>query len=156
MSRKPIAVCTILILTLIFMAGAIPVGAVCGDVNGSGIINIQDVGYLIKYLYLEGPPPPNPQDADIDGSGAMNLLDITKLINFLYRGGPQPTCAPQKHIFYVTSGDGLVKIFSAEDRAFIDSLVLTPDGVVENVIGGNRMLAIWRSDGSRIFDLQTQ
>ena len=72
-----------------------------------------------------------------------------------------PTCPKkppqaQEHLFYVTSGDGLVKIFSAEERAFIDSLVLTPNGVIEDVIGGNKMLAIWRSDGSRIFDLQTQ
>jgi len=104
MSRKPIAICTILILTLISMAGAIPVGAVCGDIDGNGNINIQDIGYLIRYVYKAGPPPPNPQDADIDGSGAVNILDITRLLNFLYRGGPQPTCAPPPFDFPNTPG----------------------------------------------------
>jgi hypothetical protein len=94
MNRKITAVYGILVLTLIFMAGAIPVGAVCGDVNGNGNINIQDIGYLIQYIYKAGPPPPNPQDADIDGSGTFNIVDVTRLLNFLYRGGPQPTCAP--------------------------------------------------------------
>ncbi|MEW5924400.1 MAG: S8 family serine peptidase, partial [Candidatus Zixiibacteriota bacterium] len=64
----------------------------CGDVDGSGLINLLDVTYLIKYIYKGGPLPLPPQSADADGDGSTNILDIIYLIRYLYKGGPLPVC----------------------------------------------------------------
>jgi hypothetical protein len=65
---------------------------VCGDANGSGIVNIQDITYLINYLYKSGPKPKPLPAGDATGNGIINIQDITHLINFLYKGGPAPIC----------------------------------------------------------------
>ncbi|HDL03380.1 MAG TPA: hypothetical protein ENH25_04525, partial [candidate division Zixibacteria bacterium] len=64
----------------------------CGDVNGSGTINILDVTSIINYLYKGGPAPVPPQSADVNKSGSINILDVTHIINYLYKGGPPPDC----------------------------------------------------------------
>ncbi|UCD94271.1 MAG: hypothetical protein JSU69_10985 [Candidatus Zixiibacteriota bacterium] len=67
-------------------------GFVCGDADGSKMINLLDVTYLINYLYKNGPAPDPEEAADADGSGTLNLLDATHLINYLYKNGPDPVC----------------------------------------------------------------
>lgn len=65
---------------------------ICGDANGNGIVNIQDVTTLINFLY-KGGPAPNPLEAgDANGNGILNIQDVTYLVNFLYKEGPQPLC----------------------------------------------------------------
>jgi hypothetical protein len=73
---------------------AITVGPayVCGDANGSGVVNIQDVTYVINFLYKGGPAPSPLEAGDANGSGVTNIQDVTHLINFLYKGGPAPIC----------------------------------------------------------------
>jgi glucose/arabinose dehydrogenase len=66
--------------------------AVCGDVNGSGGLNLLDATYLINYLYKGGPAPEPAGSGDVNASGSINLLDATYLINHLYKGGPAPIC----------------------------------------------------------------
>jgi Dockerin type I domain len=61
-----------------------------GDANDNGIINIQDITFLISYLYKGGPPPIPVGAGDANCSGIVNIQDITYLINFLYKGGPLP------------------------------------------------------------------
>jgi hypothetical protein len=63
-----------------------------GDANNNGTVNIQDITYLINYLYKGGPQPPCLEEGDANGSGLTNIQDITYLINFLYKGGPAPKC----------------------------------------------------------------
>jgi hypothetical protein len=60
------------------LMGAFSAGCedICGDADGSGDINIQDITYLINYLYKNGPPPVN----------------LSYLVNYLYREGPDPNC----------------------------------------------------------------
>lgn len=65
---------------------------ICGDVNGSGNVNLLDVTYLLNYLYKEGPDPDPYAAADVNASGGVNLLDVTYLINYLYKDGPLPNC----------------------------------------------------------------
>ena len=65
---------------------------ICGDVNRSGLVNIQDITGLINFLYKGGPAPNPPQSGDVNNSGLTNIQDITYLINFLYKGGPAPHC----------------------------------------------------------------
>jgi hypothetical protein len=65
----------------------------CGDVNNSGVVNIQDITYLISYLYKGGPAPvPYWKAGDVNNSGVVNIQDITYLISYLYKGGPAPHC----------------------------------------------------------------
>lgn len=65
---------------------------ICGDADGSGLVNILDVTRLINYLYKGGPAPDPLEGGDSNGSGQLNILDVTYLINFLYKGGPDPIC----------------------------------------------------------------
>ena len=62
----------------------------CGDVMTSGFVDIDDIVYLIGYIYQEGPAPDPLWVADIDCDGLINLLDITLMINYIFRGGPEP------------------------------------------------------------------
>jgi len=64
----------------------------CGDVDGSGSVNILDITALISYLYKDGDMPGDPRAADVDNNCAINILDITSLITFLYKDGDPPTC----------------------------------------------------------------
>ncbi len=71
---------------------------VCGDVDGSGAIDVGDLTYLVAYLF-QGGPPPNPMNcvADMDGSGAIDVGDLTYLVAYLFQGGPAPMpgcCTP--------------------------------------------------------------
>ena len=58
--------------------------AIPGDVNGSGVVEVGDVTYLIAYLYQDGPAPINPIDADVDGSPGINTGDLMQLIGHIY------------------------------------------------------------------------
>jgi phage I-like protein len=61
-----------------------------GDTDGDLHYTINDVVYLVKYLFRSGPPP-NPINAgDVDKSGSANIHDITYLVNYLYKNGPPP------------------------------------------------------------------
>jgi hypothetical protein len=64
----------------------------CGDANGNGVVNLQDITYIINYLYKGGPAPNPLWQGDINGNGIINIQDITYLINYLYKGGPAPIC----------------------------------------------------------------
>ena len=61
-----------------------------GDANGDWLVNIQDVTFIINFLYNEGPAPKPKFVADINGTCLVNIQDITYLINYLYKGGPSP------------------------------------------------------------------
>ncbi|UCD93602.1 MAG: thrombospondin type 3 repeat-containing protein, partial [Candidatus Zixiibacteriota bacterium] len=65
---------------------------VCGDADGSRVINLVDLTFIINYLYKEGPEPDPDESADADGNGSVNLVDATHLINYLYKEGPEPVC----------------------------------------------------------------
>jgi len=66
--------------------------AKAGDANHSSLVNIQDITYLINFLYKSGPSPSCYYEGDANGSKIINIQDITYLINFLYKGGPVPIC----------------------------------------------------------------
>ncbi len=68
---------------------------ICGDVNGSGVlpITVDDLTYLVAFLFQSGPQPPVPASADCDGSGGLiNVDDLTYLVAYLFQSGPPPIC----------------------------------------------------------------
>jgi len=67
-----------------------------GDVNydSSPLINIQDLTFLVAYLFSGGVEPPCFEEADINGSNAVNIQDIVHIVAYLFTGGAPPADCP--------------------------------------------------------------
>jgi len=61
-----------------------------GDVDASGGIDIDDVVYLIQYLFAGGPAPIPIQSGNCDCIGEIDIDDVVYLITYLFQGGPVP------------------------------------------------------------------
>jgi subtilisin family serine protease len=62
----------------------------CGDVNGSGSINVSDAVYLINYIFVEGPPPVQYMIGDANCDGDTNISDVVVIINYVFLDGHAP------------------------------------------------------------------
>jgi hypothetical protein len=62
----------------------------CGDADGSEEVDIDDVVFLITYIFAAGPPPEPIEAGDVDCSGGIDIDDVVYLIQFIFAGGPQP------------------------------------------------------------------
>jgi hypothetical protein len=71
---------------------------VCGDADASGGVDIDDVVYLIAYIFSAGPEPVPYASGDANCSGAIDIDDVVYLIAFIFSGGNAP-CDPD--------GDGI-------------------------------------------------
>ena len=65
---------------------------VCGDADGSGVVDQADVAYLIEYLHKGGPESFPNEAGDANGDGTIDADDISYLIAYLHQGGPDPVC----------------------------------------------------------------
>ena len=61
---------------------------VCGDCDGSGDVDIDDVVYLIGYIFTGGPAPEPLEAGDVDMSGDVDIDDVVYLISYIFTGGP--------------------------------------------------------------------
>ena len=61
-----------------------------GDADNNGLINMQDIMYMIAALYLSGPPPVTIRAGDANSDNMLTLRDIGYLINYVIKGGPPP------------------------------------------------------------------
>jgi hypothetical protein len=59
-----------------------------GDVDGSGIVDITDLVYLIDYVFGGGPGPVSMNSADVDASCGVDISDITYMVSYYFQGGP--------------------------------------------------------------------
>ena len=64
------------------------VSGTSGDVNADGTRNLNDVFYLINFLFAGGPPPPGP--SDVNNSDFLDVNDVFYLINYLFANGQAP------------------------------------------------------------------
>jgi hypothetical protein len=64
----------------------------CGDADGSGAVDIDDVVYIISYIFASGQPPEPIESADADCSGGVDIDDVVYLISYIFMDGPEP-CA---------------------------------------------------------------
>lgn len=64
------------------------VGGVRGDANGNASVGVDDIFYLISFLFSNGPGPAGL--ADTNANGSIGVDDIFYLINYLFSGGPAP------------------------------------------------------------------
>jgi len=65
----------------------------CGDADFSGGVDIDDVVYLINYIFGGGPVPDPLASGDADCAGGIDIDDVVYLINYIFGGGPEP-CDP--------------------------------------------------------------
>jgi hypothetical protein len=61
-----------------------------GDIDADNVYSVNDIAYLIEYLFRDGPEPPVLEAADVDTNGLITLSDISYLIYYMFRSGPQP------------------------------------------------------------------
>jgi len=65
---------------------------ICGDADASGAVDIDDVVYLIAYIFSGGPAPDPLEAGDADCSDSVDIDDVVYLIAYIFSGGPEP-CA---------------------------------------------------------------
>ena len=65
----------------------------CGDVNADNKVNLQDIIYLVNYIFKGGPTPKLTKlIGDVNKDGNVNIGDLVYLVNYIFKGGPKP-CA---------------------------------------------------------------
>ncbi len=67
-----------------------PASYVGGDVNLSGTVDIDDIVYLIEFVFRDGAAPSPYLSGDVDGSDSIDIDDIVYLVNYVFNGGPPP------------------------------------------------------------------
>lgn len=65
-------------------------GHVSGDADGSGYVDIDDVVYLVAYMFLGGPSPRPLELGDANCSGEVDVDDIIYLVQYIFANGTQP------------------------------------------------------------------
>lgn len=63
-----------------------PPATIYGDADGSGGVDIDDVVYLISYIFAGGCPPWVLNNGDVDGSCAIDIDDVVFLIFYIFAG----------------------------------------------------------------------
>ncbi|MFH1892179.1 MAG: hypothetical protein ABIK83_05785 [Candidatus Zixiibacteriota bacterium] len=62
----------------------------CGDADGLSMIDLDDVVYLIAYIFVGGPAPIPLVAGDADCLSGIDLDDVVYLIAYIFVGGPAP------------------------------------------------------------------
>jgi hypothetical protein len=63
---------------------------VCGDADGSGEVDIDDVVFLINFIFAGGPAPDPYEAGDADCSTEIDIDDVVWLISYIFAGGNAP------------------------------------------------------------------
>jgi len=61
-----------------------------GDLDQDNIYTVNDLAYMIDYLFRAGPPPVVEEAGDIDKDGGVTIGDLSYLIFYMYKNGPAP------------------------------------------------------------------
>lgn len=62
----------------------------CGDANASGYVDIDDIIYLVGYVFTGGPEPLVYDTGDTNCSGFIDIDDIIFLVGYVFLSGPLP------------------------------------------------------------------
>lgn len=65
----------------------------CGDCDLSGGVDIDDISYVVAYVFTGGPAPDPLDIGDANCSGDIDVDDVIYLIGYVFTGGPAP-CDP--------------------------------------------------------------
>jgi len=66
---------------------------ICGDADSSDDVDIDDIVFVIAYIFSGGPTPEPPESADVNCAGGVDIDDAVYLIAYVFSGGPPP-CDP--------------------------------------------------------------
>jgi hypothetical protein len=82
---------TLAVSTALLLLGASEAGAQSGtfrrgDANADGTIDITDVAFLIRFVFLNGEPPPCFDSADADDDGQILLTDAVRIYTYIIYG----------------------------------------------------------------------
>ena len=61
-----------------------------GDADASTDVDIDDVVYLLMYIFAGGCPPWDLNSGDVDASCGIDIDDVVYLITYIFGGGPAP------------------------------------------------------------------
>ncbi len=64
----------------------------CGDTDNSGAVDVDDVVFLINFIFGGGPAPDPYERGDVNCNGWIDIDDVVYLIQYIFGGGPSP-CA---------------------------------------------------------------
>lgn len=65
---------------------------ICGDANSSEAVDVDDVVFLVAYIFTGGPAPSPMEAADVNCSGDVDIDDAVYLVSYIFAGGDIP-CA---------------------------------------------------------------
>ncbi|MCH7690741.1 MAG: FG-GAP repeat protein [candidate division Zixibacteria bacterium] len=65
----------------------------CGDPNGDGLVNFDDVDYLMNFYFYGGDTPFPYSLSDLNCDGSVDIADITYLAAYINGTGAAPCCA---------------------------------------------------------------
>ncbi len=112
--------------------------AVCGDVNSSGSLAVNDLVYGIAWLSGSGAAPSDFAQADADDYANFTVRDLAHILNFLFSGGPAPVCPPTNPKFAPAPNPNLNVSYStvfpastttfAIDINFSNAVAIVPSG----------------------------
>ncbi len=88
------------------------------DADGNGSVDIDDVVYLINYIFSGGPAPNPVCVGDTDSSGDVDIDDVVFLINYIFGGGlpPGDDCCDGKAFGKVVVGEAELSISTTSDE----------------------------------------
>ncbi|MFH2048498.1 MAG: dockerin type I repeat-containing protein, partial [bacterium] len=66
-----------------------------GDVTGDGSILVNDLVFLVNYMFKGGAQPSCIAEGDANGDGDIYVNDLTLLVNYLFKGGLPPVACPE-------------------------------------------------------------
>lgn len=78
------------------VSGGLPMGDACccqvrGDVNRTGEVDIEDLVYLVNFMFSSGPASPCPAESDVNGDDAPgDIADLIHLVSYMFQSGPPP------------------------------------------------------------------
>ena len=90
MMKRLLQTLVLLLAALMVPTTATATGYVCGDVNGDGVVGMDDLTVLINYLVTNDAAGVNMTNADASQSGDVGMDDLTALINYLVFGNWPP------------------------------------------------------------------
>jgi hypothetical protein len=64
----------------------------CGDVDGSEIVDILDIIFMIDWKFKDGQIPDSMEIVDVNADGAADILDIVHLIDWKFKDSSPPIC----------------------------------------------------------------
>lgn len=61
-----------------------------GDVSNDGDVLIDDLLFIVDFVFKGGPPPDCFGEGDANDDGGINVADLSYLVNYLFKSGPAP------------------------------------------------------------------